>query len=177
MQNMNRRSELCGGNRWEMLILFPDIAHEKVGGNLLKFVQLIMTSYSLSSFFSVSRATFSATEHFVGQPVCVGAILALSDALCSVSGCEECDRLLRAVFGQCDRTPLEKLLMVSFTITGIFCIFPAPSVLGSGLLPYLPLLPKECLQCNSCHSASHQPLSPNPYSQSFHFKRQSVCPW
>lgn len=125
---------------------FQILLIEKVGRNLLKFGQLIMTSYSLSSFFSVSRATFSATEYFVGQPVCVGATLTLSDVFYCVSGCEERDRLLRAVFGQCHRTPawsLKELLMASSITTGIFCIFPVPSILSSGLLPYLPLLPKE----------------------------------
>lgn len=81
---------------------------------------------------------FSATEYFFGQSVCVGATLPLPDVFYRVSRCEERDGLLRAVFGQCHRTPawsLEELLMVSFTLTGIFCILPVPSVLSSGLLP------------------------------------------
>jgi len=35
------------------------------------------------------------------------------------------------------------LLVVLFTFTGMFYVFPFPSMLSSGLLPCLPLLPKE----------------------------------
>lgn len=70
-----------------MLLPFPDIAHEKVGGNLLIFGQLVITLCSLFSFSSASSSTFSATEHFNGQSAGVGAMLSLSDVFDPVSGC------------------------------------------------------------------------------------------
>lgn len=50
-----------------MLLALPDIAHDKFGGNLLKFDQLVVALYSLSSFSSASSSTFSATEFSNGQ--------------------------------------------------------------------------------------------------------------
>lgn len=47
------------------------------------------------------------------------------------------------------------LLVVSFTVSGIFYIVPFPGMLSSGLLPYLPLLPKEYVVRDSTYSVTH----------------------
>lgn len=64
MQNISRTSEVGGGNRWGMLLLFPDIAHEKVRRNLLKFDQLMIILYSLSSFF-LSPEQYSVLQNIL----------------------------------------------------------------------------------------------------------------
>lgn len=84
---ISRTSEVCGSNWCGMLLAFPDIAHDKFGGNLLIFDQLVVALYSLSSFSSASSSTFSATEYFNGQWAGVGSMLSFSDVFYPVSGC------------------------------------------------------------------------------------------
>lgn len=47
------------------------------------------------------------------------------------------------------------LLVVSFTFTGVFYSFPFPSMLSSGLLSSLPLLPKEYAVGDSTYGVTH----------------------
>lgn len=120
-----------------------------------------MTLYSLLSF--VSRAMFSAAEYFVGQSVGVGATPTLSDVFYHVSGCEERDGLLKAVFGQCHSTNLGFRGATDGVIHNHWDILHLPSMLSGGLLPYLPLLPKECavptvLTPVKVYHVSHSPL-------------------
>lgn len=155
---ISRTSEVCGGNWCGMLLALPDIAHDKFGGNLLRFDQLVVALYSLSSF--AYSSTFSATKYFNGQWAGVGSMLSFSDVFYPVSGCWRVWWVAQGTFwamSHCQDTSIElrraSLPVVSFTFTGIFYLFPFPSRLS--LLRYLTLLPKEYTVWDSTYSVTH----------------------